>query len=165
MNEDSYAEWLVKRKDPIYAVPVKAVMVILCLITLLIALGTIIGSLLFLIVLVLTYIVFINLSIEYEYQWLDGDLIIDRVLGKARRKKYLNCKKEEIQIVAPSDSYILKDYEKGGMKVKDCSSGKAGVPTYSLIYQRGSDCVKIIFEPSERMLRAIRQSIPSKLAR
>ena len=28
--EESYIEWLVKRKDPIYALPVKIIMVLVC---------------------------------------------------------------------------------------------------------------------------------------
>ena len=40
MNDDAYAVWLVKRKDPIYAVPVKILMAVLCLVSLLIAMQT-----------------------------------------------------------------------------------------------------------------------------
>ena len=76
----------------------------------------------------------------------------------------LECKKDEIQIVAPSDSYMMKDYEKSGMKVQDCSS-RTGAKTYSLIYQRGAECVKVIFEPNDRMLRSMRNYIPGKLVR
>ena len=44
---------------------------------------------------------------------------VDRILGKAKRKKIFDCEKDDIQIVAPADSFVLKDYEKQGMKVKD----------------------------------------------
>lgn len=46
MNDDAYAEWLVKRKDPIYAVPVKILMAVLCLVSLLIAMQTAFGAIL-----------------------------------------------------------------------------------------------------------------------
>lgn len=165
MNEENYAEWIVKRKDPVYAIPVKVIMVVLCVFALIIAMGSIVGAIFLLALLALTYFVFLNLSVEFEYTWIDGDLAIDRILSKARRRKVLKCQKEEIQFVAPSDSYMLKDYEKNGMKVKDCSSGQPGASTYSLIYQRGSECVKVIFEPNEKMLRSMRLSIPGKMPR
>ena len=37
--------------------------------------------------------------------------------------------------------------------------------TYALIYQQGADCVKILFEPNEKILRALRHSVPGKLVR
>ena len=36
-----------------------------------------------------TYFVFLNLSVEYEYLFADGGFSVDRILGKARRKKSL----------------------------------------------------------------------------
>ncbi|MFR5725059.1 MAG: hypothetical protein ACLUEJ_00815 [Clostridium sp.] len=41
--EESYIEWLVKRKDPIYALPVKIIMVLVCAFSVLLALQTVIG--------------------------------------------------------------------------------------------------------------------------
>lgn len=165
MNEDSYAEWLVKRKDPPYAVPVKVLMVMLCVVSAYLALNSVFGVIVLVLAGAASYFVFINLSVEFEYLFVEGDLSIDRILARSRRKKLLECKKEEIQIVAPSDSYMLKDYEKTGMKVTDCSSRQAGARTYALIYQRGAECVKVIFEPNDRVLRSMRHAIPSKVVR
>lgn len=47
------------------------------------------------------YFVFINLSVEFEYLVVEGDVSIDRILARSRRKKVLDCKKEEIQIGGP----------------------------------------------------------------
>ena len=33
MNDDNYVEWLVKRKDPAYAVPVKILMIVVWIFT------------------------------------------------------------------------------------------------------------------------------------
>ena len=38
MNEDAYAEWLVKRKDPPYAIPVKVLMVVILAVSVFLAL-------------------------------------------------------------------------------------------------------------------------------
>lgn len=165
MNEDAYAEWLVKRKDPVYAIPAKIGMVLVLIVTLILAMQTLIGTILLIAAAIATYFVFINLSVEFEYLFVDGDLSIDRVLGKARRKKLLDCKKEEIQIVAPADSYMLKDYEKAGMKVYDCTSRRGEAKIYALIYHKGADCVKVLMEPNDRILRSMRYNIPSKLVK
>lgn len=165
MNEDAYAEWLVKRKAPPYAIPLKVLMVILCIISVFLALNALIGIIVLVLAGAASYYVFTNLSVEFEYLFVEGDLTIDRILARSRRKKLLECKKDEIQIVAPSDSYVLKDYEKGGMKITDCSSRQAGARRYALIYQRGPECVKVIFEPNDRVLHAMWRAIPSKVVR
>ena len=92
MNDDAYAEWLVKRKDPIYAVPVKILMAVLCLVSLLIAMQTAFGAILLIAVGIAAYFVFINLSVEFEYlvvhlrtQWVQ-DLRADLSAGRRLRE-------------------------------------------------------------------------------
>lgn len=163
MIEDNYVEWLVKRKDPAYAIPVRILMGLLCAVAVLLALQTVLGVIALTIVAAATYFVFQNLSVEYEYLFAEGGLRVDRILGKARRKKAFECEKEEVQIVAPSDSYMLKDYQTSGMKVVDCSSGSRGAKTYVMISQKGSEHTRVIIEPNEKMLSAMRRCFPGKL--
>lgn len=163
MNENNYVEWLVKRKNPAYALPLKVVMGALCVLSILLAMQTIVGMILMFAIWLATYFVFLRLNVEYEYLFAEGGLTIDCIFGKARRKKVFDCDKEDIQLVAPADSYHLKDYESSGMKVKDCSSGRREVKPYALIYQKGGEHIKILFEPNEKMLNAMRRSFPRKL--
>ncbi len=114
---------------------------------------------------VLRRILFLNLSVEYEYLFADGGFSVDRILGKARRKKAFDCEKEEVQVIAPADSYVLKDYEKQGMKVINCASGQAGAKVYAPISQKGSVTTKVLFEPGEKMEGAMRRVFPRKFMR
>ena len=116
--EESYIEWLVKRKDPIYALPVKIIMVLVCAFSVLLA-----------------------------------------------RKKAFDCEKDDVQLIAPVDSYMLKDYAKQGMKVMDCTSGKQGAEVYALMYQKGADTMKVLIEPNEKMLAAMRHTFPRKFVK
>ena len=86
MNDDNYVEWLVKRKDPAYAVPVKILMIVVCIFSVLSALQTVFGVIVMTIAGVATYFVFLNLSVEFEYLFAEGGLSVDRILGKAKRK-------------------------------------------------------------------------------
>ena len=86
-------------------------------------------------------------------------------MEKARRKKAFDCEKEEVQVIAPADSYVLKDYEKQGMKVINCTSGQAGAKVYALISQKGSVTTKVLFEPGEKMEGAMRRVFPRKFMR
>lgn len=163
MNDDNYVEWLVKRKDPAYAVPVKILMVVICMVAVLSALQTVLGVIIMMAAGAAAYFVFLNLSVEYEYLFAEGGLSVDRILGRARRKKIFDCEKDDIQVVAPADSYVLKDYEKQGMKVKDFSSGRKDAKVYALMYQKGAENFKVLIEPNERMIGAMRRSFPRKV--
>lgn len=162
MNQD-YVEWLVKRKDPVYAWPVRILMGLLCVFALFLAMALIWGALVLLAVGAATFFIFQALNVEYEYLYVDGTLSIDKILGKARRKKVMECSKEELMMIAPSDSFVLKDYETQGMKVIDCSSGQKDAKTFSLIYQKGGQHTKVILEPNEKMIKAIRYTTPRKI--
>lgn len=165
MNQDTYVEWLVKRKDPGYAWPARIALGLACIFALFIAFAAVWGILLLAAVGVAAYFLWQTLSIEFEYLYVDGGLSIDKIFGKSRRKKLLECSKDELLIVAPSDSFVLKDYEVNGMKVYDCSSGNKGVKTHSLIYQKGGQRVKVVLEPNDKLLQAIRSTAPQKLVR
>lgn len=163
MNQDTYVEWLVKRKEPAYAWPARIGLGILCIISLLIAFMAVWGILLLTAVGAAAFFLVQTLSIEYEYLYIDGGFSIDKILGRSRRKKVMECSKDELIMVAPSDSFVLKDYETSGMKVLDCSSGRKEVKTHTLIYQKGSQHYKVIFEPNDKMLQAVRYTTPRKI--
>lgn len=160
--EENYIEWLVKRKDPVYAWPVKILMIVVCALSVLAALQMLLGILILAAAAAATYFVFLNLSVEYEYLFADGGFSVDSILGKARRKKTFDCDKEDVQVIAPANSYVLKDYEKQGMKVIDCTSHNAGADVYALISQKGAKTTKVLFEPGDKMKAAMRRVFPRK---
>ena len=160
---EAYAEWLVKRKAPAYAIFIKIGMGILCAIGAFLALTTPFGIIILTVIGGLTYLVFRNMNLEYEYLYVTGQLTIDKIMGQSKRKKAWEGTMDEIQIIAPSDSYVLKDYETSNMKLMDFSSGVAGAKTYTLISQSGSNSSKVIFEPNDRMLQCFRQTAPRKV--
>lgn len=162
MNE-AYSEWLVKRKPPAYALLVKIVMIILCTVSVVLALTTMVGIIILALVGAATYFLFQSLNLEFEYLYVNGQLTIDKIMGRSRRKQVWEGKMEEIQIIAPTDSYVLKDYETSNMKTVDYSSGIPGAKTYAIVSQAGGNSVKVIFEPNEKMLRCIRQTSPRKV--
>lgn len=163
MMQDAYVEHLVKRKTPVYALPVKILLGILLAVALFFALTTFVGILVLLAVCALGYFVLLNLNIEYEYLYIEGNLSIDKIMNRTRRKKLLECDKDNLLMVAPIDSYVLKDYEGNGTKVVDCSSGRSDAKKYAFVYQAGQQRTKVIFEPNERLLHCIRNTTPRKI--
>ncbi len=160
---DSYAEWLVKRKAPAYTIIIKAVLIALCAVSAFLALMTVFGILILTAVGAATYFIFQNLNLEFEYLIVNDQITIDKIMGRARRKKAWEGVLSEVQIVAPIDSYVLKDYENPSMKILDFSSHIPHAKVYGMIHQGEGHTTKIIFEPNDRTLQHIRQRSPRKV--
>lgn len=164
MMNDVYAEYLVKRKSSAAANVLTVVMGAVTAVILFLALF---GSTLFLLAAAacgfLTYLLKRNANVEYEYLYVSGQLSVDKILGQAKRKNAWEGSMEEIQIIAPSDSYVLNDYRVSNSKKLDFSSGRPGARTYTVIWQSGSQAAELILEPNDKMLQCFRQTAPRKI--
>ena len=85
--EENYIEWLVKRKDPVYAWPVKILMIVVCALSVLAALQMLLGILILAAAAAATYFVFLNLSVEYEYLFADGGFSVRQYSWKSKKKE------------------------------------------------------------------------------
>lgn len=163
MNNETYAEWLVKRTTPVYAYIARAAMIFLCVIAAILSVITVWGIIVLAVAAVATYFLFLNLNLEFEYLVVNDRLTIDKIMSKTRRKKAWEGTMEEIQIIAPSDSYVLKDYERPGTKTLNFSSKAPDAKTYTLIHQAGGNGTKVIFEPNDKILHCLRMRSPRKV--
>ena len=165
MNE-AYAEWLVKRKTQFISyvlVGLMGVVTVICVLLALTGIGGIISMILMFLAGGATYLLHRNTNIEFEYLYIGGQLSIDKIMGRAKRKKVWEGSMDDIQIIAPSDSYVLKDYARQGARKVDVSSGIPGVKTYTIMVQAGANSSEIVFEPNDKMLHCIRQTAPRKV--
>lgn len=163
MNE-AYAEWLVKRKTPIYAYILTGFLGAVTAVCIFLALTTgVLSVLLMFAAGFLTYLSYRNTNVEYEYLYVSGQLSIDKIMGKAKRKKAWEGSMEEIKVIAPSDSYVLNDYRVSNSKKLDFSSGNPGTKTYTVIHQSGAEAAEIVIEPNDKMLQCFRQTAPRKV--
>ncbi len=161
---DSYAECLVRRRIPFYANLVNIAMGAVTAICVLLALSTnIIGMVLLLVSGFATYLLYRNSRVEFEYLYVDKILSIDKILGKSKRKKAWEGLMDDIQIIGPSDSSAVKDHAPSNAKAMDFSSQLPGIRTYTAVVRSGSETIKIIFEPDDKMLQCFRQTAPRKV--
>ena len=112
----------------------------------------------------ITIFVFSRLKIEYEYIYADGQIDFDRISGNAKRKTMLRVDIENAEVIAPTNSDSIKAYNNNDrIKVKDFSSYDSNVSTYSMIVSKNGELYKIIFEPSERMIKSMKYKQPRKV--
>ncbi len=105
----------------------------------------------------------LNANIEFEYQYCDREISVDKVLNKSSRKHVGNYTVEHIEAMAPSNSYHLDEYKNRTLKVVDYSARVKNPqpdPTYTIIYD-GKE--KIIFEPSKEFVDAVKAVAPRKV--
>lgn len=108
------------------------------------------------------YFVYLKTDVEFEYLYLDKGIYVDRILAKAKRKRIASYEIDRMEILAPVNSHRLDSYRRREGKTTDFSvkseSGQ-GMP-YMMVYDGNQ---KILLNPSEELLKAIRNVAPRKV--
>ncbi len=164
---DTYCEKIVKRKTSggslvLRFLAVLCTTIVMLFGTLVMGLFGIIGGIL---LIWLDTIIFRNTDVEYEYIYISGELVIDAIYGKKKRKRCRKLDMRKLEILAPVDSDKVKDCQGSRiLKYADYSSGMEDTKKYAFIIQEGEgDIYKFVFEPSEEMINSIKFVAPSKV--
>lgn len=159
---DVYVECLVKAKPSAMGNFFKVLLIVL---TVLFVLAMpFLGTVTFLIAIVTgvgAYFVSVNTDLEYEYLYLDKELSVDKIMGKAKRKKVAVYSMERMEIFAPIKSYHLDSYKNRKVPVKDYSIGEELQPDKR--YVMYCDGQKILLSPSEELVKALKDIAPRKV--
>lgn len=163
---DTYVECLVKAKPSILGKFFRVLLIVLTVIFTLafIVLGAAIPYIIIAPVLTGAGAYFVNMftDLEYEYLYLDRELVVDKVMAKSRRKRIATYSLDRMEILAPIKSYHLDNYKNRNAKVIDYSIGEELKPDkrYVMYYEGGE---KIILSPSEEMIKVMRNTAPRKI--
>jgi hypothetical protein len=95
------------------------------------------------------------LNIEYEYIFTNGELDIDVIYNRARRKRVLSVNMKEVELMAHINDPAHANTFLGAREVKACGAGPHGADTYAFIHTIGGKRTKVIIDPNEKMLKAI----------
>lgn len=155
-------EQILKTKAPKQAAVFKAVMIIACIL----AVTTIpsmyaVGILLTAILVAFTVILFKYYNAEYEYLLVDGELTVDRIMSRTMRKRcgVYNVAKTSMLAVPTSQAALGMEYKK--LRTADYTSNEAServVVLYTM--DSNNELVRIFLEPDEKMLEALKNSVP-----
>ncbi|MCD7868221.1 MAG: DUF6106 family protein [Clostridiales bacterium] len=162
---DLYSELLVKKKQTTRDQITKYGLIVLTV--LMFAGGLLLNILLFIPAIALCiadYFLIPKTDLEYEYLFINGDIDIDMVISRSKRKKVKSLKISEADLVAPINSHRL-DYYNSNTKLKtyDYSSGDPEHKRYVMITRDDSGTCRVILEPDEDMAVAMRNCAPSKV--
>jgi len=96
------------------------------------------------------------LNVEYEYIFTSGDLDIDKIYDKTRRKRIYTGDVKNIQIMTPVNEMGYEATFKRAEKTFDCTGGEYGDNTYKFMVLYKEKHIQIVFEPDGSMLDAMR---------
>ena len=98
--------------------------------------------------------IFPRFQTEWEYQYVNGELDVDRILNKAKRKRMASYDITKAELIAPAASHRF-DYYNNNQKLKVCD--------YSSCKPEKEGMLKVLFEPSEHMVKDFRLKAPRKV--
>lgn len=161
---DLYRELLIKRVPQPSDMLKKVGMIVLTLM----AAGAVIftpwAAIALLVMGVLDYFFLPSFHLEYEYLYVNGELDVDKIISKSKRKRAASYRMEDMEMIAPWHSHEM-DYYRNGHKGKmtDFSSGRKDAKPYAMVYggEKGTEIV--LLELDQIILEDIRRIAPRKV--
>ena len=102
-----------------------------------------------------------RLNYEYEYIFCDGQIDFDKIMGGNKRKTMLKIDMDEMEICGPVRAAELASYK--NLKTKDFSSKQENGNTYVIIVRVNNEKIRILFDPSQKMVDFMRMKSPRKV--
>lgn len=164
---DLYLEELVKRR---WTTKDRAVRILLMALTVILILGAFFIQYLLvfpaIIICIADIFIFPRFNVEWEYQYVNGELDVDRIINKAKRKRKDSFDLERVEIIAPAGSHRL-DYYNNNKNLKEVNytsnDPERAKQVFAMIVADESTLKKVLFEPTEKMLRDMRSRAPRKV--
>ena len=108
------------------------------------------------------YLILPNFDLEYEYLYVGGDIDIDKIMAKRKRKRVASFQKENLVIMAPTGSSHLAPYVKDA-KIRDFTSGNPEIKTWTLVYGSEKSSDVVCLELTEEIAKDMRRFAPRKV--
>ncbi len=158
---DLYIELLVKKKRTATDTVLKTLLIALTVIAFLAGLLiTPLALIVFVGLLVLDYFKLPGFDLEYEYLYVNGELDIDKIMSKQKRKRVGSFDMKNVEMVAPVKSHELDYYRNGKVKVVDYSSGEENANVYAMLVKDDKEQKMVLFEPNQAILDDMRRIAP-----
>ena len=111
----------------------------------------------------LAYRLITSRNIEYEYIVTNGDLDIDQIISKRKRKRIFSANCKEFDIVSPVKSNSFSQSVQSIRNRIDASSSIDSPDAYFITLNYKGERTLVIFEPDEKMLDNFKKYIPRKV--
>ncbi|MDO5424686.1 MAG: DUF6106 family protein [Eubacteriales bacterium] len=162
---DLYVELLVKKKKTPKDTMLKVLLIVGIVLT--IFAGLFIHPLILIAAIalgILAYFKMPSLDLEFEYLYVNGELDIDKIMSKVKRKRVGRFDMEKVEMVAPWKSHELDYYKQNkSLKIQDYSSGEENANIYAMVTSDEKGMKMVLFEPNQAILDDMRRIAPRKV--
>ena len=160
---DFYTEQLIKKQTTGKDRMIKILLILLTVVSVLIIFIFPFGIILPVALIALDVFMFQRMDVEYEYLFVNGDLDVDKIMSRAKRKRMFSMNVSEMELLAPSDAPELRQYQNA--KTLDFSSGTGQAKLYTLVVADHGELKKVVFEPNETIIEGFFVLAPRKVIR
>lgn len=160
---DFYTEQLIKRQTGTKELMIKVALIALAVVSVFTVFFIPFGIIVPIIVIALVWFLILRLDVEYEYLYVNGDLDVDKIMHRSKRKRVFSANIDEIELLAPEGSERLVQFRNAG--VVDMSSGRKDVRRYVLVVAKNGQLTKMIFEPNDTIIEGMFVLSPRKVER
>ncbi len=160
---DFYTEQLIKKQTDMKDMVIKAVLVAVAIVSVLTVFIMPMGLIVPIIIIALVWFLISRLNVEYEYLYVNGDLDIDKIMNKSKRKRVFSANVENVELLAPVNSPRLDQFQNA--RVINLSSGSPDARLYALIVSHDGQTAKLIFEPNDTIIEGLFMLAPRKVVR
>ncbi len=94
-------------------------------------------------------------KVEYEYIFTNGELDIDAIFNKSKRKRQITFMVKDAELITKINNQEHMNSLANGAIVKDFSTGVLSENSYAIILNKDAKKYKIIIEPNEEILKEI----------
>ncbi|MBQ3054013.1 MAG: hypothetical protein IJC89_03820 [Clostridia bacterium] len=110
----------------------------------------------------LVYYFISSRHIEYEYCVSAGEMDVDTVIGKKRRKHIVTVNIKDADIIAPATVEYHNQYEKEGITEKiNATSGEGSALDFFIIFNdEKGNLARLVFTPNKDIIEAIKMYNP-----
>lgn len=114
----------------------------------------------------LTYLCFLYSCVEYEYLYFEGELSIDRILNRSKRRKICEVPASAFRLLAAMDSEEMQRAMGEECEIRDYSDDgflPGELPKLGYLYEREGKKICLVLTVNDRLQQAIRRTAPEKV--
>jgi len=93
-----------------------------------------------------------NLFVEYQYDFTNGEIDIDKILEMKKRKRVISFDIKKVDLLAPENSDYVKSYSRKAVKTINTVKANSTDKVYNAYILEDNQVIKLRFIPNEEFL-------------